>query len=87
MDTTVKQNDLRKSWKKHWTSFIFRVSSQLLSKVGLSLGGLWGIDIPRVLMDTKTYHGPPDELPAESSYGMGHQNVASLDETDPDDED
>jgi hypothetical protein len=32
---------------------------------------LWGIDIPRVLMDTKTYHRPPDGLPAESSYGMG----------------
>jgi hypothetical protein len=44
---------------------------------------LWGIDIPRVLMDTKTYHGPPDGLPVESSYGMGQQNVASLGQPDP----
>jgi hypothetical protein len=34
-------------------------------------GMVWGIDIPRVFMDTKTYYGPLDGLPAESSYGMG----------------
>jgi hypothetical protein len=34
-------------------------------------------------MNTKTYHMPLDGLPAESSYGMGRQDVASLDEPDP----
>jgi hypothetical protein len=39
MDTTIRQNDLRESQKKQRTLFSFRVSSQLLLKVGLSLGG------------------------------------------------
>jgi hypothetical protein len=37
----------------------------------LSLGGLWGIDISRVLIYNETCHGPPDRLSPGSSYGMG----------------
>jgi hypothetical protein len=71
LDTELEQNCLQKAWKKQRTSFILRVSSQLLSKVGLRLGGLWEIDIPWVLMNMKTYHGPPGGPPIGSSYGMG----------------
>jgi hypothetical protein len=48
IDTGMEQNYLQKAWNKQRTSFLFKVLSQLLSKVGLSLGGLWGIDIPWV---------------------------------------
>jgi hypothetical protein len=33
--------------------------------------GVWGIDIPRVLMNTKTCHGPPNRPSIRLSYGMG----------------
>jgi hypothetical protein len=42
-----------------------------------------GINIPRVLMNTKTYRGPPNELLAESPYGMGQQDVSNSGEPDP----
>jgi hypothetical protein len=34
-------------------------------------------------MDTKMYHGPPDEPPTGSFYGMGRQEVAGLGKPDP----
>jgi hypothetical protein len=43
---------------------------------------LWGIDIPRVLMNTKTCHGPPNRPSTGSSYGMGQRDVARLGEPD-----
>jgi hypothetical protein len=38
---------------------------------------------PLVLVDTKTYHRPPDGLPPESSYVMGQHDVTNSDEPDP----
>jgi hypothetical protein len=52
-------------------------------KVGLSHGSLWGIDIPRVLKNTKTYRGPPDGPPTGSSYGTGQRDIAGLGKPDP----
>jgi hypothetical protein len=79
----MEQNCLQKAKKKQRASFLLRVSSQLLLKVGLSLEGLWGIDIPRVLTDTKTYLGPPDGLPNGLPCGMGQQVIIRSGELDP----
>jgi hypothetical protein len=42
-----------------------------------------GDSYPRVLMDAKTYHGPPDMPPTGSFYGTSQQDVAGLGEPDP----
>jgi hypothetical protein len=72
-----------KSLEETKASFLLRVSSQLLLKDALSLGGLWGIDIPRVLADTETYHGPPDGPPNGLSCGMGQHVIIRSGELDP----
>jgi hypothetical protein len=72
-----------KSLGKQRASFLLRVSSQLISKVGLSLGCLWGIDILRVPTNTETCHRPPDGLPYGLPCGMGQQVIIKLGELDP----
>jgi hypothetical protein len=44
---------------------------------------VWGIDIPRVLTITKTYHGPPDGPPSGLPRGMGQQVTIRSGKLDP----
>jgi hypothetical protein len=55
IDAKVEQSCTQnKAYNSQKTWLIFGVSSQLPSKIGLSLRGLWEIDICRVLMSTET---------------------------------
>jgi hypothetical protein len=54
IDAKAEQSCTQKAYNSKKTWLIFGVSSQLPSKIGLSLRGLWEIDIPRVLMSTET---------------------------------
>jgi hypothetical protein len=47
------------------------------------LAGAWGIDIPRVLTDTETYHGPPDGPSNSLPCGMGQHVIIRSGELDP----
>jgi hypothetical protein len=71
-----------KAQKSQRAQFLLRISSQLLSKVSLSLGGLWGIDIPMVLTNTETYYRPPDGPSSGLLCGTSHQAMARLGEFD-----
>jgi hypothetical protein len=82
MDTKTKQSCLQKL-KKSKAQFLLRISSQLLSKIGLSLGICGGIDIPMVLTNTETYYRPPDGSSSGLLCGTSHQAMSRLGEFDP----